>query len=77
MATPGAVILQEIRKLTRPEKEALVAALLEELEGPPERGAEEAWRIEIDRRVREIDSGAVQCASAEEVLARIDRALGR
>ena len=51
--------------------------MLEDLEGPPERGAEEAWRIEIDRRVREIDSGAVQCASAEEVLARIDRALGR
>jgi putative addiction module component (TIGR02574 family) len=71
------MIQQEIRALTVPEKEALLATLLEELEGPPEEGVEAAWRAEIDRRVRELDTGAVQSISAEHVFSRIDRVLGQ
>jgi putative addiction module component (TIGR02574 family) len=77
MGRPISMIQQEIRALTVPEKEALLATLLEELEGPPEEGVEAAWRAEIDRRVRELDTGAVESISAEQVLSRIDRVLGQ
>jgi hypothetical protein len=71
------MIQQEIRELTLAEKEAVLATVLEELDGPPEEGVEEAWLAEAERRGREIDSGAVQCIPAKEVFAKIDRILGK
>jgi putative addiction module component (TIGR02574 family) len=63
--------------LTVPEKEALLATLLDALDGPPEEGVEAAWREEIDRRLRELDTGAVESISAEQVVSRIDRVPGQ
>ena len=48
--------------LTLPESERaeLIGALLDSLDREVEEGVEEAWRAEIDRRARELESGAVQ-----------------
>lgn len=77
MARPIAIIQQEIRDLTVAEKEALLATLIEELDGPPEEGAEVAWLDEVAQRSREIDRGTVQCVPAEEVFTKIDKILGK
>ncbi len=77
MAKPVAVIQQEIRDLTNAEKQELLAALIEDLDGPPDEGAEAAWLEEIERRSSEIESGAVECIPATEVFARADKILGK
>jgi hypothetical protein len=46
--------------------------LLEELDGPPDEGAEDAWLDEARRRSEELDSGAVKSVSAREVFETID-----
>jgi hypothetical protein len=43
---------------------------VEELDGPPDPGVEQAWLDEAQRRSREIDSGVAKPISAEEVLAK-------
>ena len=62
-------IEQEIRALPDAEKERLLRALLEELDGPPDVGAEQAWLEEIQRRSREFDAGLVETIPADQVLA--------
>ena len=61
---------REIRGLKPDEQERLLRALVEELDGPPDPGVEQAWLEEAQRRSRELDSGAVTGISAEEVLAK-------
>jgi len=39
---------------------ALIDSLIESLDDATDKGAEEAWKMEIGRRIREIDSGAVE-----------------
>ena len=45
------------------------SALLEELDGPPDPGAEQAWLDEIQRRSRELDAGLVETIPADQVFA--------
>jgi len=77
MSKPVAQIQQDIRDLTRAEKEELLHTLLEELGGAPDQVIEAAWLAEANRRDREIDSGAVQAIPAAEVFARLDKILGK
>jgi putative addiction module component (TIGR02574 family) len=56
--------------LTARERAELAYFLLTTLE-PEEEGAEEAWRVEIARRVAEIRSGQARGRSADEVLAEL------
>ena len=77
MARPVAIISAEIRSLSVSEKEEILSTLIEDLEGPPDEGVEAAWLLEIERRGREIESGSVQCVSAEEVFAKLDAILGK
>ena len=74
------ITLDQIVEETRhwpPEKVGeLVGRLTEDLHASdPE--TEAAWKIEIDRRIEEIQSGKVQAVPAEEVFARISKILGR
>ena len=69
MARAVADIEQEIRSLPDAEKERLLRALLEELDGAPDAGADQAWLEEIQRRSREFDAGLVEAIPAEMVLA--------
>ncbi|HWG68445.1 MAG TPA: addiction module protein [Steroidobacteraceae bacterium] len=71
-------IEQEIRTLPDPEKERLLRALLEELDGPPDTGVVEAWLDEIQRRSRELDAGLVEPIPADKVFADLRaKLLGR
>jgi putative addiction module component (TIGR02574 family) len=69
MARAVSEIEQEIRALPDPEKERLLRALIEELDGPPDPGAEQAWLDEIQRRSRELDAGLVEAIPADQVFA--------
>jgi putative addiction module component (TIGR02574 family) len=62
--------------LTLPESDRvdLIGALLDSLDQEVEEGVEEAWRIEIDRRARELESGAVKSIPWEVVRERLARA---
>ena len=75
MARNFTAIEQEIRDLSDSDKEDLLRVLLEELDGPPNPGAEAAWLLEVQRRSREIDTGAVECIPADEVFSQIESSL--
>ena len=47
--------------------------LIETLDAESEEGVEDAWRVEIERRMAELDSGAVETVSWEELRARLYR----
>jgi putative addiction module component (TIGR02574 family) len=70
MARAVSEIEEEIRALPELEKERLLRALLEELDGPPEPGVEQAWLDEIQRRSKELDNGLVAAIPADEVFAK-------
>jgi putative addiction module component (TIGR02574 family) len=71
MARAVSEIEEEIRALPDLEKERLLRALLEELDGPPEPGVEQAWLDEIQRRSKELDNGLVAAIPADEVFAKL------
>jgi putative addiction module component (TIGR02574 family) len=54
----------------------LALSLIESLDGPADPDVEEAWRLEIERRMGEIDRGEVQLIPGDEVFARLRRRLG-
>ena len=62
--------------LSEAERAELALSLIESLDGPPEIGVEEAWRLEIERRVSQIERGEVQLIPGDEVFARLRRRLG-
>ena len=53
-------LLKEALKLSPEGRAALAGALLDSLDQEVDQDAEAAWEAEIDRRLRDIDSGAVQ-----------------
>jgi hypothetical protein len=61
----------------RDDQEYLLRALLDELDGPPDAGVEQAWLEEAQRRSRELDAGTVDAISAEEGLAKARAELKR
>jgi putative addiction module component (TIGR02574 family) len=77
MARAVSEIEQEIRALPDAEKERLLRALLEELDGPLDPGVEQAWLDEIQRRSRELDAGSVKPIPADEVFADLRAKLAR
>ncbi len=66
---------EKAAQLSEAERAELALALIESLDGPPDSAAdlEEAWRVEIDRRVGEIERGEVELIPGEEVLERLRR----
>lgn len=77
MSRPVDRIQQLIRDLSPAEKEEVLHALLKEMNGPPDKDVEAAWLAEVERRGREIDSGAVQCIPAAEVFSRLGKILDK
>jgi putative addiction module component (TIGR02574 family) len=47
--------------------------LIETVDAESEEGVEHAWRVEIERRMAELDSGAVEAVPWEELRARLYR----
>lgn len=72
-----AELKEKAAQLSEPERADLALALIESLDGPAEDPAlvEEAWRVEIERRVGEIERGEVKPIPGDEVFAEVRRRL--
>lgn len=55
------------------DRARIAEALIASLDAHTDQDVDRAWQIEIDRRLREIDSGTVQCVPWEEVRDRLYR----
>jgi len=64
-------LFREASQLAERERAELAALLLESLEGEPDEDVEAAWAEEIERRVRQIDSGEVETIPWEQVRAEL------
>lgn len=65
------------KALSAEDRARLAEELLESLQGEADADAEAAWDQEIERRVAEIESGAVRLIAAEEVHAEARRLIRR
>lgn len=75
MSTTLEDIKEKAQQLSEMERAELALTLIESLDGPPDADVEEAWRIEIERRVGQIERGEVQPVPGDEVLERLRRRL--
>ena len=73
MAKTARELFEEAMKLDPEERAALMRLLIEGLDAEVEEGIEDAWRVEIERRMAELDSGAVEAVPWEELRARLYR----
>ena len=51
-------LLRQALQLGEDERAEIAAALLESLDPPADAGVEEAWRVEVARRLADIEAGA-------------------
>ena len=71
-----AELKEKAAQLSEAERAELALALIESLDGPAETGVEEAWRVEIERRVAQVERGEVRLVPGDEVFERLRRRLG-
>ena len=76
MSTEFAELKQKAAQLSENERAELALALIESLDGEPETGVDEVWRVEIARRIAQIERGEVQRVPGDEVFARLRRKFG-
>lgn len=62
-------------QLSETERADLALFLIESLDGPQETGFDQAWRIEIEHRLAQIERGEVQLIPGDDVLERLRRRL--
>jgi putative addiction module component (TIGR02574 family) len=72
MNRSAAEVLEDARRLPPSELDWLIGELLDPGDGTNDGGIDEAWKVEIERRVAEIDSGTTVPVPVEDVLARMD-----
>ena len=70
-----AELKEKASQLSDAERAELALALIESLDGPADPDVEEAWRIEIERRIGQIERGEVQLIPGDEVFAKLRRRL--
>ena len=66
MPRDAAEILKDALALPAEARGALIGPLVDSLETEEDEGVEEAWRAEIQRRLVEIDAGAVKLVRWDE-----------
>ena len=71
MATSAQKLFEEAMRLDPKERATLVRLLIDALDAKSDKGAEDAWRVEVERRITELDSGTVQTVPWEELRARL------
>jgi len=76
MASTLFELKQKAAQLPDAERAELALSLIESLDGPGDPDVEEAWRLEIERRIGQIDRGEVRLVPGDEVFARLRRRLG-
>ena len=73
MARSARDLFDEAMRLEPQERSTLMRLLIEALDADTEEGVEDAWRVEIERRMADLDSGSVETIPWEEVRARLYR----
>lgn len=71
MARSARELFEEALRLEPEERATLMRLLIENLDAESEEGVEDAWRVEIERRMAELDAGSVQTIPWEELRARL------
>ena len=71
MARSARELYDEAMRLDPKERATLMRLLVDTLDTEAEEGAEDAWRAEIERRIADLDSGAVETVPWEELRARL------
>jgi putative addiction module component (TIGR02574 family) len=71
MARDVTELFREASELPEADRAELAGRLLESLDGQPDEGVEAAWAEEIERRVRQIDSGEVKTIPWGDVRAKL------
>ena len=74
MSTHLVELFQQASLLSEKDRATLAGLLIESLESEVvDPDVEEAWRVEIERRLAELDSGTVKTVPWEEVRAKLLR----
>ena len=63
MARSARELVEEAMRLDSPEGATLMRLLVESLDAESDEGVEDAWRAEVERRMAELDSVAVEVGS--------------
>ncbi len=71
MARDVKELIREARELPEADRATLAGAMLESLDPQPTAEVKAAWSREIERRVREMDLGAIELADWEDVRAEL------
>ena len=71
MARSARELFEEAMRLDPEARATLMRLLIDTLDAASEEGVEDAWRVEIERRIAELDSGAVAAVPWEELRARL------
>ncbi len=71
MARSARQLFEEAMRLRPEERATLMRLLIDTLDAGADDGAEEAWRAEVERRIAELDSGAIETVPWEELRARL------
>lgn len=71
MVRSVAELFGEASALNEHDRATLAGLLLESIEQEPDADVEAAWKVEIARRLEELDSGAVAYVPWEDVKARL------
>ena len=74
MAASRDDIFKKALALDESDRAELITVLIDSLDSEKEEGVEEAWRLEIERRARELESGAVRSIPWDVVRERLARA---
>jgi putative addiction module component (TIGR02574 family) len=73
MSTHVTELFERASILSEQERATLAGLLIESLESEVDPDVEEAWRVEIERRLAELDSGAVETVPWEVLKAKLLR----
>jgi putative addiction module component (TIGR02574 family) len=76
MSTTLTELKEKASQLSETERAELALSLIESLDGPADPDVEEAWRVEVERRIGQIERGEVQLIPGDEVFTRLRRRLG-
>ena len=75
--TTTAKLTEEILSLHCEDRIRIVETILESLNAPDDKNIEQAWAVEAERRIDDLNAGQVQSIPGVEVFADIRQRLGR
>jgi len=76
MSSAVTELFKQAADLSEEDRATLAGLLIESLEGEVDPDVEQAWAKEVERRVAEMDSGAVKTVPWETVRADLLRRIG-